>query len=220
MNRESGAEDFESYNTKHQAFTHLMRISLLQECFCLVGFSGSDPTFQSWIKWVRDIIKKNTVDKTQDEIRIYVIDIDDNECDECRNLFFKNYNIFRIPIMNKSIIDYMVDETGYNVENSDSYKQVFDLLFKFLRLHNDYVQIWKEFDSIMPSEFFLEENSVKIKRIIKLKKDIRISSDNFYTKQRILKYIYSRLNQNIGSDFLSQALEFLILIIKETFTLN
>lgn len=49
-------EDYEKYPINHEPFTQLMRISLLQGAFCLFGFSGDDPNFISWLKWVRDIL--------------------------------------------------------------------------------------------------------------------------------------------------------------------
>ena len=55
-------EDYDDYPSRHEAFMQLMRISLLKDCFCLVGFSGTDPNFIAWITWVRDILeaKKST----------------------------------------------------------------------------------------------------------------------------------------------------------------
>lgn len=50
-------EDYEDYPSKHEAFMQLMKISLLKDCFCFVGFSGTDPNFITWIKWVRDILE-------------------------------------------------------------------------------------------------------------------------------------------------------------------
>ena len=73
-------EDYKNYPQEHEAFTQLMRISLLQGVFCLIGFSGEDPNFLNWIEWVRDVIVReasNTSDKDEKEkdYKIYLIDI-------------------------------------------------------------------------------------------------------------------------------------------------
>lgn len=38
-------EDYDSYNLKHEAFVDLMRISLLKDAYCIIGFSCDDPNF-------------------------------------------------------------------------------------------------------------------------------------------------------------------------------
>lgn len=48
--------DYKNYPSEHEAFTQLMKISLLQGTFCLIGFSGDDPNFMSWIEWVRNVL--------------------------------------------------------------------------------------------------------------------------------------------------------------------
>lgn len=51
-------EDYDSYSQKHEAFVDLMRISLLRESFCIIGFSCDDPKFLLWMNWVKDIKEK------------------------------------------------------------------------------------------------------------------------------------------------------------------
>src|SRR5690606_13420224 len=70
-------EDYADYPEKHEAFTQLMRISLLQEAFCLLGFSGIDPNFLSWIGWVRDVIERIKINSDAFEPKIYLIDVHD-----------------------------------------------------------------------------------------------------------------------------------------------
>lgn len=48
-------EDYDSYSTKHEPFVDLMRISLLKDQFCIIGFSCDDPNFLLWINWVKDV---------------------------------------------------------------------------------------------------------------------------------------------------------------------
>lgn len=47
-------EDFRSYGTLRAPFVNLVRQSMMEKVFCLLGFSGTDPNFLNWIGWVRD----------------------------------------------------------------------------------------------------------------------------------------------------------------------
>lgn len=54
-------EDFRTYPNKHPEFVNTVRQSLIENLFCLVGFSGDDENFLSWIGWLRDVIGKESV---------------------------------------------------------------------------------------------------------------------------------------------------------------
>lgn len=54
-------EDYRLYPTKFAPFVNLVRQSLLENVFCLIGFSGDDPNFLSWIGWVRDMLEAHTL---------------------------------------------------------------------------------------------------------------------------------------------------------------
>ena len=47
-------EDFRTYPQNFAAFVNLVQQSIMENVFCLVGFSGDDPNFLSWSGWVRD----------------------------------------------------------------------------------------------------------------------------------------------------------------------
>lgn len=99
-------EHYEDYPIDHEPFTQLMRISLLQESFCLIGFSGDDPNFLAWVHWVKDILRRE-VSKTKksNSYKIYLIDVNETPLDPARELFFENYNILRIPLMAQGVLD-------------------------------------------------------------------------------------------------------------------
>jgi hypothetical protein len=54
-------EDYRLYPTNSAPFVNLVRQSLLENVFCLIGFSGDDPNFLQWIGWVRDMIEAHTL---------------------------------------------------------------------------------------------------------------------------------------------------------------
>ena len=47
-------EDYKSYSRKFAPFVNLVQQSIMENAFCLIGFSGEDPNFLQWSKWVRD----------------------------------------------------------------------------------------------------------------------------------------------------------------------
>ncbi len=47
-------EDFRTYPQKSAPFVNMVQQSMMENAFCLLGFSGDDPNFLSWSGWVRD----------------------------------------------------------------------------------------------------------------------------------------------------------------------
>jgi hypothetical protein len=92
-------EDYADYCEKHEAFVNLMRISLLTESFCLIGFSGDDPNFLNWLSWVRDILEKKD-NPSSISNKIFFIDVSNTEylMSPEKELLFKNHNIESINL--------------------------------------------------------------------------------------------------------------------------
>ena len=59
------ANDYIEYPIKHEPFVDYMKISLLKGSFCIMGFSGDDPNFLSWMSWVKEVIDKNPEIKSE-----------------------------------------------------------------------------------------------------------------------------------------------------------
>lgn len=93
------AEDYEEYPQKHEAFVNLMKISLLKGSFCIIGFSGDDPNFLMWIKWVKDVLDKNPEEGKR--APIYFIYPDDDALPEEKYTLFKTHYIE--PVILKDI---------------------------------------------------------------------------------------------------------------------
>jgi SIR2-like domain len=47
-------EDYRTYPRKFSPFVNIVQQSIMENAFCLIGFSGNDPNFLNWIGWVRD----------------------------------------------------------------------------------------------------------------------------------------------------------------------
>ncbi len=186
-------EDYETYPIKHEAFTQLMRISLLQESFVLIGFSGVDPNFISWISWVRDILERK--DSTVD-YKIYLIDVSNDVVTLDRELFFRNHRIIRIPIMDNSVIEFLQSETESTIKDKKNKKDVVTLFLRYLskavpidnvkstlekRQKEEYRDLWNSIKSVSP-------NNIDIKQVPTISE-----LDMFSTKERFssLNFAYS-----------------------------
>uniref|UniRef100_A0AB33JFQ9 SIR2-like domain-containing protein n=1 Tax=Prevotella sp. GTC17262 TaxID=3236797 RepID=A0AB33JFQ9_9BACT len=103
-------EDYDDYPAKHEAFVQLMRISLLKDCLCLVGFSGKDANFIAWINWVREIIEMSAQHNTPDypqakNIKVFFIDARGDKQDDATQLYFENHRIYRISLKEKRVVE-------------------------------------------------------------------------------------------------------------------
>lgn len=119
-------EDYEEYPFKHEPFTQLMRITLLKGALCLFGFSGNDPNFVSWIKWVKDILVTDPKSEKPKKFKIFLISIDDKEPSKDKQLFYDNHNIVVIPIQREEV------RRVLGASNDENFKQLLSKLFKFL----------------------------------------------------------------------------------------
>lgn len=54
-------EEYRTYPERFAPFVNLVRQSLLENVFCLIGFSGDDPNFLHWLGWVRDMLDKHAL---------------------------------------------------------------------------------------------------------------------------------------------------------------
>lgn len=49
-------EDYRTYPHRFPEFVNTVRQALVENLFCLIGFSGDDPNFKSWYGWLRDVM--------------------------------------------------------------------------------------------------------------------------------------------------------------------
>jgi hypothetical protein len=62
-------EDYRRYPYDFAPFVNTVRQAMLENTFCLIGFSGDDPNFLQWLGWIRDNLGK---EKTQ---KIYLVGV-------------------------------------------------------------------------------------------------------------------------------------------------
>jgi len=170
-------EDYDNYSTQHEAFAQLMRISLLKGVFCLVGFSGNDPNFLSWIKWVKDILIKSQKLNPESKTKIYVITIDDKEIGKELQLYYANHHISVIPLKNEAI----KNELKITSDNpKDLINAFLDYLYESNKKENDlYSNYWKE---IVSNQSF-ENNS----GLLNLSLELGFKKEAFYQRNYLDK---------------------------------
>lgn len=86
-------EDYDSYLKKHEAFVDLMRISLMRNSFCIIGFSCDDPNFMLWLNWVKDIKDRSQEVSQNDKLRKFFINVDNSNLPKDKQLLLKNHHI-------------------------------------------------------------------------------------------------------------------------------
>ena len=54
-------EDYRKYPMEHPEMVNTARQCFLESLMCLIGFSGDDPNFLSWLGWLRDVIGRERI---------------------------------------------------------------------------------------------------------------------------------------------------------------
>ena len=77
-------ENYREYPQRHAPFVNTVQQAMMETVFCLIGFSGSDPNFLEWSKWVQENLGESAP-------RIYVagwlkLSANERDCLQARNV--------------------------------------------------------------------------------------------------------------------------------------
>ena len=126
-------EDFDTYFQRHEAFSYLLRVAMLSGSYLLLGFSGDDQNFKSWLNWVKDILDKDNgrIDNTEkndkgerlvedgeEDIKVFLVLTGNEPIPEDKKLYYKNHHIGVIHLDAPEIMA----ELGYTDRASAGYK--------------------------------------------------------------------------------------------------
>lgn len=129
-------EDYEDYPVEHEAFMQLMRISLLKDCLCIVGFSGTDANFISWVNWVRKVVETNYLNDAgnpkAENIKIFFIDVIGDKQDEATELYFENHRIYRILLTSEEVKKLIGAKDPNKKDDSEYRRKLFQAFFDYL----------------------------------------------------------------------------------------
>lgn len=114
-------EDFRTYPQNCPEFVNTVRQSLIENLFCLIGFSGDDPNFLNWIGWLRDVMGRLSMP-------VYLITYAPNIHDAQVHLL-KSRNI---EVVNLACIPQL-----------SNFRDAFDFFFTFLKDDESNQEEWK-----------------------------------------------------------------------------
>lgn len=139
-------EDYRIYPSKYPEFVNSVRQALIENVFCLIGFSGDDPNFLSWIGWLRDVMGNLSSP-------IYLITYD------------KTFHDAESTLLKTRKLDVI---NFAEVEGIRGYKEAFVFLFKYLESQEQ--DLWNDLD------FTINLDTTEgVKRTISKAKAIRTS---------------------------------------------
>ena len=153
-------EDFRTYPQNCPEFVNTVRQSLIENLFCLIGFSGDDPNFLNWIGWLRDVMGRLSMP-------VYLITYDHNIHGAQMRLFNKR----NIQVVNLADID------GIN-----SYREAYEFLFRYLASKDKHIlEEWNckveyKFDTENDINNYIKESQ----RIRKSYKGWIVLPENYY----------------------------------------
>ena len=202
-------EDYDSYNQKHEAFVDLMRISLLKDAYCIIGFSCDDPNFLLWINWVKDIVDREVATNKEENFwNKYYINVDNEELEQDKKLLLNNHYIRVVDL-------YKVYPTA--CDRKERLLAFFDDINKMQTAKSITNDFWEHFN-------FNSSNSLQGKNTVvydkkKIDKVWNLTKDNpfsflskpfeyyrFYFLERIRNVIKARLmDESICKSFLMAA---------------
>ena len=113
-------EDYRIYPSKYPEFVNSVRQALIENIFCLIGFSGDDPNFLSWIGWLRDVMGNLSSP-------IYLITYD------------KTFHDAESTLLKTRKLDVI---NFAEVEGIRGYKEAFEFLFKYLESQEQ--DLWED----------------------------------------------------------------------------
>lgn len=174
-------EDYDTYMEKHEAFSYLMRIAMLQGVFCLVGFSGTDPNYLAWVRWMSDILD------VEDDDKIYLLDIEGKDIHDDLRLFYSNHHIVVINLWNENILNQILkDFRDYEI-----YKEIIDNE-GYQQANNNIISVLLE----KKKQFENADNELKQKLEPDIVKYRKLILDNFF------KYLQSSDSENSSRSYI------------------
>jgi len=140
-------EDYNTYQALHTTFSKFMEIQILQNSFCLIGFSGNDPNFKYWIKELKRTMTKGG--NTEEPNPIFFIDTSTEYPDPATLQYYKNNYIVRISLDESvkyikgnpnKIKTTILDENYYTSSTEEIGRGISEkllLLFKYIAQNTD-----------------------------------------------------------------------------------
>ena len=113
-------EDYRRYPETHGVFANTFRQALVENTLCMIGFSGDDPNFLHWTKWIRNNLSQNA-------LKIYRLTLSSVQDFQKRQL--EHHNIVPVDVSElpgtdgdrvgalERVLDYLHHETENNEDH-------------------------------------------------------------------------------------------------------
>lgn len=183
-------EDYDAYPKKHEAFVNLMRISLLKGSFCLIGFSGDDPNFLTWIDWVKDILDDAATKQPQGFRAIYYINADDNKLETPKEQLLQHHYI---EVVN------LHEYFPHASTRQERISLFLDHLHRDKEIYDKYNESWEEIDIERGKLKIIDTLGPEIENVYKLSGYNRIPNQFGIAHYRRIS-IFSKIKQIIDAD--------------------
>lgn len=192
-------EDYDTYAVKHEPFVDLMRISLLKDSFCIIGFSCDDPNFLLWINWVKDVYERGK-DQSEERGTKYYINVDDKHLPDDKKLLLESHYI---EVLNLSDV-----YPGAKTPKERLTKCFYDLLYCGYET-NLFDKVWDETNIRTSfnnkSDIKYNEKDVEIAWKESLESPLYFMDEAFYySRDSIFNYFYDIIKDRLVNDTLAK----------------
>lgn len=143
-------EDYRTYPFEYAPFVNTVQQSLLENTLCLIGFSGDDPNFLSWIGWIRDNLGQKNSPK------IYLIGL--LNLTPAQTKLLEQRNIIPIDLKH-----WLGDEIQ---SHSEAFARLFSFLTEYGKKHIVDVNNWPQKDEPQPNVDLPENNVEEIREAL------------------------------------------------------
>ena len=169
-------EDYRTYPDRFPEFVNTVRQALVENLFCLIGFSGDDPNFKSWYGWLRDVMGQQIAP-------VYMITYNPDLHDAKKKLFAKQ----KIDILNLA-----------DLPNISGFQEGYEFLFQYLAHDGNSMQ-W---DGHIAQSLYSVNNKEKLIAVTEEMARVRRAYPDWFTLPH--KYYWNFVdvvNDIVGFDF-------------------
>lgn len=203
-------EDYRTYPVKFAAMVNTVQQALLENVFCMLGFSCEDPNFIKWIGWIHDNLGKSSSQK------IYMVSVT-HIAEAKRKLLFER-NIIVIDLQelwpDKNIGDRLnsfLEELKLRVEEKRRKDNWFDLRQLHLQYDTNFVkktEIMKKLNESYPGWIFLPwKMKNKVSYVLNELDNMNEFEHISFTDQVNYMYEYVKFMDIAGRPILSQVVD-------------
>lgn len=184
-------EDYRTYPMKFAAMVNTVQQSMLENIFCMIGFSCEDPNFIKWIGWIHDNLGRSSSQ------RIYMVSVDHIAEAKRKMLFERNISVIDLQELwpEKTIgerIDNFLETLKTGVAEKKKKNNWFDIRKVRLNMDSELSvkeQYMKELNESYPGWIFLPWNmKYKVQYVIRYFEDMAELAS--LTMEGRLNYIY------------------------------